>query len=131
MSDAITELGHLEETVTSAQFHAAIRLLAGTPQIHVLAQRRAFPVACYLAYALSQLELRTHLLDSVGGMLSEFVRGIAPRDVLLAHQLPQLLDRRCRGGGGCHRRGVSVIAITDSADLALEGQRQRRLRVRR
>ena len=45
------------------------------PQIHVLAQRRAFPVACYLAYALGQLELRASLLDGVGGMLRE----LAPR----------------------------------------------------
>ena len=29
-------------------------------RIHVLAQRRAFPVACYLAYALAQLELPAH-----------------------------------------------------------------------
>ena len=115
VSDAITELGHLEETVTSAQFHAAIRLLAGTPQIHVLAQRRAFPVACYLAYALSQLELRTHLLDSVGGMLSEFVRGIAPRDVLLAISFRNYSTGVVDAAADCHRRGVAVIAITDSA----------------
>jgi DNA-binding MurR/RpiR family transcriptional regulator len=82
VGDAIGELGHLEEAITAAQFDAAIRLLVAAPQIHVLAQRRAFPVACYLAYALSQLELRTHLLDSVGGMLGEFVRGIAPREAL-------------------------------------------------
>ena len=48
---------------------AAAKILASAPQIHVLAQRRAFPVACYLAYALDQLELQAHLLDGVGGML--------------------------------------------------------------
>jgi DNA-binding MurR/RpiR family transcriptional regulator len=114
VSDAITELGHLEETVTTAQFHAAIRLLAGAPQIHVLAQRRAFPVACYLAYALSQLELRTHLLDGVGGMLGEFVRGIAQREVLIAVSFRNYSPGVIEAAAECHRRGVPVIAITDS-----------------
>ena len=114
VSDAITELGHLEETVTAAQFHAAIRLLAGAPQIHVLAQRRAFPVACYLAYALSQLELRTHLLDGVGGMLGESVRGIAPREVLIAVSFRNYSPGVIEAAAECHRRGVPVIAITDS-----------------
>lgn len=114
VSDAIGELGHLEETVAAAQFHAAIRLLAGAPQIHVLAQRRAFPVACYLAYALGQLELRTHLLDSVGGMLSESVRGIAAREVLLVISFRNYSTGVVDAAADCHRRGVPVIAITDS-----------------
>jgi DNA-binding MurR/RpiR family transcriptional regulator len=113
VSDGITELGHLEETVTAAQFNAAIRLLAGASQIHVLAQRRAFPVACYLAYALSQLELRTHLLDGVGGMLSEFVRGIAPGEVLIAVSFRNYSAGVIDAAADCHRRGVPVIAITD------------------
>jgi DNA-binding MurR/RpiR family transcriptional regulator len=33
---------------------------------------------------LSQLELRTHLLDGMGGMLRESLRSIAPGDVLIA-----------------------------------------------
>ncbi|MEO8305742.1 MAG: MurR/RpiR family transcriptional regulator [Betaproteobacteria bacterium] len=115
VSDSIGELGHLEEIVTAAQFRAAIGLIAKAPQLHVLAQRRAFPVACYLAYALSQLELRAHLLDSVGGMLPEFVRSIASSEVLIAisfrNYSPDVVDT----AAACKARGVPVIAITDSA----------------
>jgi len=114
VSDAIMELGHLEESVKAAQFNAAIRLIAGAPRIHVLAQRRAFPVACYLAYALSQLELRTHLLDGVGGMLSEVVRGIAAREVLIAVSFRNYSPGVIEAAADCHRRGIPVIAITDS-----------------
>jgi DNA-binding MurR/RpiR family transcriptional regulator len=114
ITDSITELGHLEETVTAAQFNAAIRLLAGAPQIHVLAQRRAFPVACYLAYALCQLELRTHLLDGVGGMLEESVRGIAAREVLVAISFRNYSPSVIEAAAACQRRSVPVIAITDS-----------------
>jgi DNA-binding MurR/RpiR family transcriptional regulator len=114
VSDAIAELGHLEESVKASQFNAAIRLIAGAPRIHVLAQRRAFPVACYLAYALGQLELRTHLLDGVGGMLSESVRGIAAREVLIAVSFRNYSPGVIEAAADCHARGVPVIAITDS-----------------
>ena len=52
----------------------AVKLLARAKRIHVLAQRRAFPVACYLSYALAQLELPVTLLDGVGGMVREQAR---------------------------------------------------------
>lgn len=114
VSESIAELGHLEEAVNAAQFNAAIRLLAAAPHIHVLAQRRAFPVACYLAYALSQLELRTQLQDGVGGMLAESVRGIAAREVLIAVSFRNYSAGVIEAAAACHQRGVAVIAITDS-----------------
>ena len=115
VSESIDELGHLEEAVAAADFRAAVRLLAGARRIHVVAQRRAFPVAFYFAYALNQLELKTHLLDGVGGMLRELVRGIQPKDVLLAvsfrNYSPEVIDV----AAACHDRAVPVIAMTDSA----------------
>jgi DNA-binding MurR/RpiR family transcriptional regulator len=114
VTESIGELGHLEEAVDPGDIDAAIRLLAAAPHIHVLAQRRAFPVACYLAYALAQLELRTHLIDSVGGMLSEFVRGIAPREVLIVVSFRNYSSGVIEAASACHARGVPVIAITDS-----------------
>jgi DNA-binding MurR/RpiR family transcriptional regulator len=82
VGESVTELEHLEESISQADMKAAVKLIATANRIHVLAQRRAFPVAGYLAYALSQLELRTHLLDGTGGMLRESLRSIAPGDVL-------------------------------------------------
>ena len=115
VDEAIAELSHLEENVSPADMKAAVRLLAGAQLIHVLGQRRAFPIASYLAYALRKLDLRTHLLDGVGGMLGEFVRGIAPGDVLVAistrNYSPEVVD----AAAACHQRGVAVIALTDSA----------------
>ncbi len=113
--EAIDEVGHLEEAVAAAQFRAAIRLLAGARQIHVIAQRRAFPVAFYFAYALNQLELTAHLLDGVGGMLRELVRAIQPNEVLLAVSFRNYSPDVIETAAACHARGVPVIAITDSA----------------
>ena len=115
VGEAVGELQQLEEHVDPAQLDAAVRILAGAPQIHVLAQRRAFPVACYLAYALNQLELQAHLLDGLGGMLGEFAHTIRAGDALLVasfrNYTPAVVETALAG----RARGVSVIAITDSA----------------
>ncbi|MEO5882682.1 MAG: MurR/RpiR family transcriptional regulator, partial [Caldimonas sp.] len=115
VGEAVDELRQLEEHVDPKALDAAVKLLAGAPQIHVLAQRRAFPVACYLAYALNQLELRAHLLDGLGGMLDEFARGIGKGDVLLVASFRNYTPAVVETALACRARGVSVVAITDSA----------------
>jgi DNA-binding MurR/RpiR family transcriptional regulator len=114
VTDAMSELGHLEENIAAASFQSAVRLIARADQIYVLAQRRAFPVACYMAYALSRLELRAHLLDGIGGMLEESARGIGRRDVLIAVSFRNYASAVIETALDCRRRGVAVIAITDS-----------------
>ena len=114
VGDAVNELHRLEENVHADTLSAAVKVLARAPQIHVLAQRRAFPVACYLAYALNQLELRAHLLDGLGGMLNEFAHSIQSGDALLVASFrtysPAVVDTAL----ACRQRGVKVVAITDS-----------------
>lgn len=113
VSDSIGELGHLEEGIREQDLKAAVQLIAGAQRIHVLAQRRAFPVASYLAYALGQLELRTHLLDGAGGMLRENLRSVAPEDVLLVASFRNYSPEVIEAAAACAQRGVAVVAITD------------------
>lgn len=115
VGEAIGALQQLEEHVAPAKLSAAAKILAGAPQIHVLAQRRAFPVACYLAYALNQLELQAHLLDGLGGMLGEFTHTIRAGDVLLVASFRDYTPAVVETALACRARGVSVIAVTDSA----------------
>jgi len=115
VAESIAELQQLEEHVDAARLAAAVRILASAPQIHVLAQRRAFPVACYLAYALNQLELSAHLLDGLGGMLGEFAHTIRAGDALLVASFRNYTPAVVETALACRARGVSVIAITDSA----------------
>jgi DNA-binding MurR/RpiR family transcriptional regulator len=114
VGDAVAELSRLEENVHADDMKAAVRLLADAKQIHVLAQRRAFPVACYLGYALNQLELPVRLLDGLGGMLHEFARTIGPGEVLLAASFRSYSPDVIATAGACRERGAQVVAITDS-----------------
>jgi DNA-binding MurR/RpiR family transcriptional regulator len=115
IADGIASLEQLHEHVSPADLNAAVRELAAAGNLYVLGHRRSFPVAYYLAYALTQLELRVQLLDSVGGMVNEPARLIGPKDALIVisfrNYTPQVLDV----AQGCHERKVPVIAITDNA----------------
>lgn len=115
VGDAVEELSHLEDNVRAADLAAAARHICAAQRVHVLAQRRAFPVACYLAYALGQLELKTHLVDGVGGMLGESLRGIDARDVLLVASFQPYSPQVIEAARACAARGVPVVAITDTA----------------
>jgi DNA-binding MurR/RpiR family transcriptional regulator len=115
VGDAVAELGRLEESVNAADVARAADLICAAKGVHVLAQRRAFPVACYLAYALGQLELRTHLLDGVGGMLGETLRMIGPDDLLIVASFHSYSQEVVDAAATLHRQGVPVVALTDSA----------------
>jgi DNA-binding MurR/RpiR family transcriptional regulator len=115
VGEAVAELDRMEENVAGADMAAAAALICRAQRVHLLAQRRAFPVACYLAYALGQLELRTHLLDGVGGMLGETLRNVAPQDLLIVASFHAYSQDVIDAAAAAHARGVPVIALTDSA----------------
>jgi len=114
VADSVAHLSRLEEHVATERLERAVGLLAGASRIHVLAQRRAFPVACYLSYALAQLEMPVSLLDGVGGMVREQARGMRRGDVLLAVSFRNYSPEVIELTADAHRRGIDVVVITDS-----------------
>jgi len=114
VGEAVAELGYLEENVAEAELAAAARLIAGASRVHVLAQRRAFPVASYLAYALSQLELKAYLLEGMGGMLRESLRNIASDELLMVTSFHSYSREVVDAAETAQKQGIPVIAITDS-----------------
>ncbi len=100
----------------------ALHVLSGARDIYLLAQRRAFPVAFYLSYALARLERRCILLDGVGGLLTQQASLATPEDAIVAvsfrpysPSVVEIVTERSESG-------VPIISITDSAlsPLALE-----------
>ena len=72
----IDGLEKLRQDLPPQRLEQAIELLAEASSIHVIGQRRAFPVASYLTYLLTELGQRAFLLDGVGGMLGQQSRVI-------------------------------------------------------
>ena len=113
IDSSIDELERLREHFDARHLQAATEIILAGKAVYLLAQRRAFPVAGYLAYGLAQLEVRAFLLDSVGGMLRQQVGMLGPGDVLLAASFRNYATEVVEAAelaGGC---GATVIAITD------------------
>jgi DNA-binding MurR/RpiR family transcriptional regulator len=114
VGQAIDELQGFQHALDERSLARAVDLIAAAPQVHLLAARRSFPVAAYLAYALNQLEVRTHLLDGLGGMNREFAARIRSEEVLIAISFRNYTGEVVEIADSCSQRGTSVIAITDS-----------------
>lgn len=107
-------LQNLGEIISAEDLAAAVSLMSDAETIYVAGFRRSFPVAAYIAYSLHQVDKRTILIDSVGGMTRQQVNAITPRDLLLvvsyhpyAEEAVQLIDAAVE-------RGCPVLSISDS-----------------
>jgi len=119
LADSVEESIHalhlLQENTTNEDLERAIGLLAEANDIYVLAERRAFPVAFYLTYAIGRLERSVHLLDGVGGMLGQQVSNIKARDALIAVSFPPYSPSVVELLAEQNKRGITTVSITDSA----------------
>jgi DNA-binding MurR/RpiR family transcriptional regulator len=111
----MADLGALEDNVGAQDLAEAARLISRATRVQVLAQRRAFPVACYLAYALAQLDIKAQLMDGVGGMLADSLRQMVPGELLLVTSFKNYSLDVVQAAEQARARGITVIAITDFA----------------
>ncbi len=115
VSDAIAELGHLEESVTRRAVQR--RDPSASPARRGFTCWRSgarfrWPAIWPTRWASSNCA-RTCSTASAA-CSSEVVRGIAPREVLIAVSFRNYSPGVIEAAADCHRRGVPVIAITDS-----------------
>jgi DNA-binding MurR/RpiR family transcriptional regulator len=119
LADSVEESIHalqlLGEHTSTEDLNRAIELLADANDIYVLAERRAFPVAFYLTYALGRLDRCVHLLDGVGGMLSQQARNIKQNDAVIVVSFPPYSPAVVELLVEQSQRGVTTVSITDSA----------------
>ena len=107
-------LEHLKADIDGEALREAVRMMDGAKAIYVIGQRRAFPVAAYLAYGLIRLEYRCHLLDSVGGMVPQQVATMRSDDLLIAVSFAEYSPPVVDIVSDAHIRKVPVLAVTDS-----------------
>ena len=114
IDSAAGELERLRDHLDGRMLKAAASLVVKARAVHVIAQRRAFPIATYLTYALTQLELRAQLLDNTGGMLKTHAALVKRDELLIAASFRPYAPEVVEVAAECHRRGVPVIAFTDT-----------------
>jgi DNA-binding MurR/RpiR family transcriptional regulator len=118
---SVHALEHLEADIDPGRLEQAVEVLARADAVHVVAQRRSFPVAAYLAYALAKLDRGTVLLDGLGGMLAEQARVLSPGGALLAVSFKPYAPETLGVVEVARERGVPVVALTDRPLSPLQG----------
>jgi DNA-binding MurR/RpiR family transcriptional regulator len=108
-------LQHLRAETPPAALDIAVELMAQAEIVGVVAQRRSFPIAAYLAYGLTHLGRRAHLIDGIGGMGAEQARLLGPRDLLIAISYKPYAPETLETVAAAAERGVKVLAMTDTA----------------
>ncbi len=111
---ARVSIDHLEQTIDREALGAAVELLAGARSICLLGTRRVYPVAVYLAYALGKLGARCEIADHAGGLSQRQVELLDLGDAVLAVSFTPYAGETLELAQLAARRGVPVVAITDS-----------------
>lgn len=114
VADDIVALEELRSRVTARDLQRAVTLLEKAESIHLVGQGRSFPVAFYLQYALSRLDLRAHLIDSIAGTTLRQARMASRQDVIVAVSFKDYSPDVVAAIEQAASRKVPVIAFTDS-----------------
>ncbi|HEV7256017.1 MAG TPA: MurR/RpiR family transcriptional regulator [Mesorhizobium sp.] len=112
---AARSLHRMTQRLDEAALERAVGVLAGAETIYLIARRRSFPVASYLAYALGKLEIRNHLIDSTAGLDAEILRFATRRDAALAVSFSPYASGTIENARTLAACGVPVVAVTDSS----------------
>ena len=107
-------LGLLQQQVRPEVLNAAVNSMAAASEIFVCGVRRMYPVAVYFNYALSQMDVRCHLIDGQGAMAPEQMKWINPQSVLLAITFSPYGKTTAEAVQTARSQGAKVILITDS-----------------
>jgi DNA-binding MurR/RpiR family transcriptional regulator len=118
----IAALQHLCEETKASDLDSAVRILKRAETIHLVAQRRSFPLAAYLYYALCKIGRRANLIDAIGGMDQEQRSLMEPRDALVAITYADYTPRVVETVAFAAQRKVPVIGITDQPLSPLTAQ---------
>lgn len=93
----------------------AIDILNGAETIYILARRRSYPVASYIAYALGKLGVRSQLIESASGLSPEIISFASSKDAVIAISFSPYASATVEEARVLSANDVPVIAITDSA----------------
>ena len=118
----IAALQHLCEETKAGDLDRAVQILRKAETIHLVAQRRSFPLAAYLYYALSKIGRRANLIDAIGGMDQEQRLLMEPRDALVAITYADYTPRVVETVAFAAQRKVPVVGITDQPLSPLTAQ---------
>lgn len=107
-------LSLLQQQITPALLNAAVETLLNAKEVFICGIRRVYPVATFLNYTLSQMDVRCSLIDGQGSMQTEQGKWMDQESALIAitfnpyGKIPRETVELAK------EKGSKVILITDS-----------------
>lgn len=114
LNAAAQSIGRLAASIDPAQFAQAIDILANAETIYLIAKRRSYPLTAHMAYALGKLGVRYMMVASPNGVEAEMAQFASERDAAIAVSFSPYAADSIANAEGFAKRGVPVVAITDS-----------------
>jgi DNA-binding MurR/RpiR family transcriptional regulator len=111
---AQNSLGRLHETMPAAEIGRAARLLSRARTVYMLGTRRAYPIIDYFGYTFATLGVPALPIDSMSGLARERAGLAEDQDAMLAVSFTPYAQATGELAGAAVRRGVPLVAITDS-----------------
>ncbi|WP_442577774.1 MurR/RpiR family transcriptional regulator [Mesorhizobium sp. ASY16-5R] len=115
LSASESSLATMARTLDQTVLDNAIAMLADAETIYILARRRSYPVASYIAYALGKLKVRSQIVESPSGLNPEVISFATVRDAALAISFSPYAPATIEEARLLSEQGVPMVAITDSA----------------
>lgn len=114
LNAAAQSIGRLAASIDPAQFAQAIDILAGAETIYLIAKRRSYPLTAHMAYAFGKLGIRYMMVASPNGVEAEMAQFAGDRDAAFAVSFSPYAADSIANAESFAKRGVPVVAITDS-----------------
>lgn len=112
---ATTSLEDISRSLNEEHLEKAVALLAKADTVYVLARRRSYPIASYIAYALGKLRIRNQLIESAAGLSAEMIGFATDKDAAIAVSFSPYAPVTVEETRTLSEQGVPIIAITDSS----------------
>jgi DNA-binding MurR/RpiR family transcriptional regulator len=111
----VHQTANLSAPAALAQLTAATTVIARARRVYALGQRSSYPIAFHFAYVFGLAGGDVRLLDGAGATGSDGLRGAGKGDALVAVSVKPYTRAAVATALYAARRGVDIVAITDSA----------------
>lgn len=112
---AHASLDALSGAIDPEAFERAVEVLAGAETIYLIAKRRSFPIAAYMAYAFGKLKVRCQMVGTEAGIDDDLLAMAGPKDAGFAVSFAPYASESAAQARRLAGNGIPLVALTDSA----------------
>ncbi|KKB10265.1 MurR/RpiR family transcriptional regulator [Devosia chinhatensis] len=112
---AHASLDALSSAIDPDAFDRAADLLAQADTIYLIAKRRSFPIAAYMAYAFGKLKIRCQMVGTQAGIDDEVLAMAGKADAGFAVSFSPYASESATQARRLASLGIPLVALTDSA----------------